>query len=506
MSEQPDVPAENTPEDHHRELAELREAERVLVQRDKAFVESLLSGWDTDDWKVIYDQGQPGLSEIAYDFTLAELTKWRNKSREMYFSGSSHVRRAVNNCKNYVIGQGMRFSAAVDKDNGGRDRGEEIDAYFEAWSKRNDWGNRQREIVERGQLSGEVYLRFLRRDGDLKPSFINPEDIRDPAPNTDWPLGVKFANGFVEDVVAYAWTTDPNATKEKEWIPAAEVVRWFFLGSPSTVRGFPPMIPALNRIRQYEGWIRDRILLNKVRARVAVVKSYIGASPAQITAAANAATAGTTIDPKTGEAIRHEQIKPGSIVHSSANTKWEYLTPNVQAADVHHDGRQILLDFCAAVGQPEFAITMDASNSNYASTMVAEAPGIKEWESQQGICMIGFENVWQRVITYGVMEGAIKQAPRADFENNVSGYEVMIQPPKLVSRDRLDDTKADEILVTQDAMSRTTMMQRAELDPDVEREQMTLERGEEAGYPAHNGTETEGREDGDDEDEDGQTA
>jgi len=507
-----------TPEQHARELAGLQEAQNLLEMQtaryERQFLESLLGSgdYDTDDWDIVYDQKQPGLSEIISLITLSELKKWRDRSRDMYYSGSSHIRRVIRNSMNYAIGSGMTYSAAIAKKEDGQRRsdediralGNEIDEYFRAWAKRNNWTNKQREIVERGKTDGETYLRFLTRDNDLKPSFLNPEDIRDPEPNTLWPLGVQFAKGFVEDVIFYAWTPDQSASEVREWIPAGEVTRWFFLGSPSTIRGIPPLIPALKRVRQYEGWLGDRILLNKVRARVAVVKSYAAASPTQIEAMQKAQASGTTIDPKSGKTISHQQIKAGSIVHTGANIEWKYLTPNVQANDVRHDGRQILLDLAASVGQPEFAVTMDASNANFASTMVAEAPGIKEWEAEQSICMIGFEEVWQRVITHGIMNHDLPQPPGADFENHISGYEVMIQGPQLVSRDRLADTKADQILVLSDVMSKTTMAQRAGLDPDLERDQMELEAGEEIDLPAHDGT-NGGSTDGDDSDEDGQT-
>jgi len=111
---------------------------------------------------------------------------------------------------------------------------------------------------------------------------------------------------------------------------------------------------------------------------------------------------------------------------------------------------------------PEFMLTSDASNANYASTMVAEGPAVKMFQRLQQETIEDDLEVMRRVLSAAADAGHL---PR-----DVLGLvELQAVPPSLAVRDRLKDAQADQILLRGGVMSAQTMALRHGLDPDRER-------------------------------------
>ena len=120
------------------------------------------------------------------------------------------------------------------------------------------------------------------------------------------------------------------------------------------------------------------------------------------------------------------------MIIDATNIDYEFLEPKVQAKDVSEDGRNIRLQFSAMTGLPEFMVSGDASNSNYASTMVAEGPGIREFED--------FIDFFRDIITYEIWPKVMTQAGINSFSDP------SITIPPLISRDREKETRVNQIL------------------------------------------------------------
>jgi len=460
------------------ELDLMEELEHKLAAQTTATLRQLLEATDYDekDWVVIYDEAKGGRQELLDKTTIAEM---RNKARWMYWQGNEYIRRAVRNAVNYVVGVGMTFTLA-DAEQYPEGVKESVEQCWKLFSRINHWPSKQRETVERGQLDGEWFYHFKPRGNTLLLRFLEPEDIDDPTPGSKWTLGIQYEEDDVESVLGYAWNPGKSigGSPSNGWLAPDIVQHGFWFGTRSMVRGIPPFIPILHRVKQYDGWITDRLVLNKLRARIALIRKHLGAAPSQVTAFADATKDGdTTRSGKTGDTTdRRRMFKPGTIIDSHGRTEYEFLTPNVQAADVQHDGRAVLLSITAGTGQTEVMITADASNSNFASTWIAEAPAVKEFALGQGICIEEWEGVWHKVMLHGQQMGVIPVNPMADVENLYSGYDVEIQPPRLVSRDRDKDTRANSEMFTQGVISRKTWQLRDELNPREEDVQLEAER------------------------------
>jgi capsid protein len=114
---------------------------------------------------------------------------------------------------------------------------------------------------------------------------------------------------------------------------------------------------------------------------------------------------------------------------------------------------------------PEFMLTSDASNANYASTMVAEGPAVRMFERLQHEMLEDDVQVMWRVVAGAVDSGRL---PR----EALGAVEIQGLPPSLAVRDRLKEVQADRILVQSGAMSVQTMAARNGLDPNKEQQRI----------------------------------
>jgi capsid protein len=110
---------------------------------------------------------------------------------------------------------------------------------------------------------------------------------------------------------------------------------------------------------------------------------------------------------------------------------------------------------------PEFMLTSDASNANFASTMVAEAPALRMFARLQADLVSDDTRVMWRVL-----EGAVA-AGRLPSEA-LSAIEIQVSPPTLEVRDPLREAQTFKIEYQCGILSPQTWSQRRGLDYDQE--------------------------------------
>jgi hypothetical protein len=113
-------------------------------------------------------------------------------------------------------------------------------------------------------------------------------------------------------------------------------------------------------------------------------------------------------------------------------------------------------------------LTSDASNSNYASTMIAEGPAVKLFQSEQQFFATEFTRLWRWVLSDAVVQ---RRLP-ADFFERVEPHWSF---PQLVNRDRPRERLADVRLVESQILSRAEVARRDGADPKIMREEIAVE-------------------------------
>jgi hypothetical protein len=115
---------------------------------------------------------------------------------------------------------------------------------------------------------------------------------------------------------------------------------------------------------------------------------------------------------------KKQNIRGGTILTAGPGVKYDMLSANINATDAKEDGRNIKLSMAAALNMPEY-IFGDASNANYASSLIAESPFVKAIQYWQLFFEYYFAQIFRRVIENAVKGGLLEEPSDEEFINKL---------------------------------------------------------------------------------------
>lgn len=450
------------------EMQQLEGAEALMAS---AIQETRANNWaDEDkDWREWEPIDQEGVSAYR-GLTLERLTVMRNKARTLA-RDNPHAKGILRNFVKYVVGKGFSYSAETDDPQVAEKAAEEWERFCNA----NNWASMEREIVKRSLRDGEVFLRFFRQPETLLVRFVDPVLVTPKSADMKHPFGIEYKPDDLGGP-PIAYYIRPNyETITSDRIDAKEIDHIKVEVDSDIPRGISVLWSVRRRLRQYDTWLGDRLILNKLRTAIVLVRKHKGASPSQIAAFATAQQTESKTDDLTGDSYRSKTIHPGSVVDIPDTVDLEYMAANINARDVAADGRAVLLSVAAGIGQPEYMVTGDASNANYASTMVAEGPGVKEFEYWQGVFGGEFAAIWRRVMAWAGQAHAGAAA--------VAACGVQVVGARVITRKPKEEAETGQILADNGVISKRTWAAREGLDYEEEQRYIEAEEGTGAGGP-----------------------
>lgn len=249
----------------------------------------------------------------------------------------------------------------------------------------NQMAIRQFEIVKRLLRDGETMLRYFTKDkaGTKTPftlvRFIDPIDVRrgtkESNDNTDkTSQGIIFDENDAEKALAY-FMRKRNNPAEEEKVDAVEVQHIKFpVADMDQPRGESALQCVMDMFTHYKQWLKNRMILNKLRTAIFAVREIDVASGANVSSLAQSLPASAR-DAGSGE-NKKQNIRPGTLYTPPPGVKLRMESANINASDVKEDGRNIKLEMAAGTRLPEYMFG-DASNANFASTQMAESPFVK---------------------------------------------------------------------------------------------------------------------------------
>jgi hypothetical protein len=460
------------------------------------------------------------LSSGDVDERELEDTKRNNLRKECIkvFYKTPEGRAIIRNLVNYIVGKdGVNWTA--------RDENPIVQKFIDDFTERPDvkFDSRQSSIVRRTLRDGECFLHLIKGNkGTISAlRFYPPGEITE----------IEKDPNDSETVKSYHREYLIDGEKKEEDIKADEVVHFKFEVDEDVDRGRPLMENVIQRIAQYDDWLKDRILLNKVRSSF-VGEKIVKGSPNRLTSASFPATIRSAYNT---DEYAVQAPRPGTIIQHNESVEYKWTGPDVKAGDASEDGRQIRLSIAAGVGEPEYLLTSDASNSNYSSTMIAESPFTKQVEAFRFSFEHGFKDLFSRVIKLGIdggslpinstetvmKESAVKkclvlkamkeQAINSDqseqINQQIAGvvqdedqYEERVVPtntavdfewPNIVSRDLYTETQAVDVHFANKWVSKRTAQMRFGYDPDEEERLIAKEKEESGGDDAYRSMKTE---------------
>lgn len=381
----------------------------------------------------------------------------------------------------YTVGCGHTYSVApknpknpVD-DTVLSDVQEVIDELCEA----NNWSEYQREKLRRGDRDGEFFLRYYRDnevEGNrvLQVRFVEPLLVCDPpgiGPEQEVWFGVQFKRGDYQNAQGYYVRntnylgSDNNDDAWRRMIAKSEIQHRKYNVDLDSPRGIPLTYPVAPRLEQALKTLGAMGKLVHYREKIALIRKHINATISTVQAYLGAKTNRTSpID----SIYNVEQLPDSAILDTNDSTQYEFPSQHVDTDKIVFAVKAELQAVAAATGLADFMVSADSGGSNFASSMVSEGPAVKSFSELQADMIRDDQEVFREAMRMAIEDGRLPA-------DTIKKVKILANAPKLVERNRIQDTQADDLLLKDGAMSRKTMRLRAELDPEAEEEQVQKE-------------------------------
>lgn len=172
--------------------------------------------------------------------------------------------------------------------------------------------------------------------------------------------------------------------------------------------------------------------------------------------------------------VTNEQnIRPGTVKDIPAGMEWLTGPLGELRSPVYIEVGQYVLRIVGSIwSMPEFLISGDASNANYASTLVAESPFVKFCEGEQGEYASSFERLlWKALALLWQM----KQIPGYSWQQIVAMIEINAEYTSPASRDKYQQAQTNQILHDAKIISKRAWANDSGYDYDEEQQNMAVE-------------------------------
>lgn len=349
----------------------------------------------------------------------------------------------------YIVGTGHTYSIrpkpgiAIDDDDVRRIEAEIVD-----FTERNLWQHRQIENQIRLDRDGEVFIRVFDVNGRLAVRYIEPELVTAP-PGENAPLGIVLDPRDAETVSGY-WVRWPGMRPENELLPAESVQHRKLNADLSMPRGIPTLFAVRANLRRAWKLLRNMTTVASIQAAVAAVRMH-GATNA---GSVQQFTMQMQQVPRSERTPRtYEQFEPGTILDVAPGIDVKFPAEGINIANYVQGVQAELRAVAARLAMPEYMLSGDASNANYASTLVAEGPAVKMFERLQSYTIWWDTELLRRALLlaerYGRLPVGVTEAVVIDAE-----------APLTQSRNRLAEAQADQILMTMGIVSPQTVAAR----------------------------------------------
>lgn len=414
---------------------------------------------DPGQWTLLGNGGR-GLGD-------SERTDARTKARQLVQS-NPHARNFLRMLEVYVAGPGLKL-VHEQRDPNLSDQEivpllRDADCLWAEFLLHNQSHYSYHEHARRTWRDGECFIRrFSTACWPPDIRFVDPEAIG-PTQDAEDSQGIITAADDAETPWWYL-RIDPPSGDLLERIPVEEMLHTRIGVDSNQKRGLTIFTPVIEQLERFESWIDAELTARKLQASIVLWRKVTNPSQAA------SFTSESGVESLTGAAASTtaNRFRPGSILTTGQSTDLQFVQPDTNYADTVPLGRMLLLSAAAGAGLPEFMLTSDASNANYASTMVAEGPAVKMFQSEQHFFKGEFSRLWRWVMSNAIRSGRLP----LDFFKLVDAKWCF---PELINRDRPRERTADVRLVKANILSRSEVARRDGADPEVMRRELLRER------------------------------
>jgi hypothetical protein len=366
------------------------------------------------------------------------------RTARKFYRSDPNARAILDTLIHYIMGKGLSITP----------KSKEPMAWYvwrEFWTAdRNKMFTRQFEIPLRLFRDGEVFIHCMDRDsegnatGKTTIRFIDPLQVKNPSTvnslDNTTRSGIETDPEDVETVTGY-WVQSRVDANKFEKLSPEEVIHLKIYSDSDQRRGETLLQAVASMFTHYKQWLDNRIILNKMRTAIVMIRKITG-TPSQVQQIADQSPNATNV--RSGE-TKKVNIRGGTILNANPGVSYEMLSPNINAQDVKEDGRNIKLNIAAGTQIPEY-IFGDASNANYSSTMISEAPFVKAIEYWQIFLEYLFQQLFKKVINNAVKANILTAPTDDDFLRKLKGVGALSEQEVVDDAEDSQDKKLAEIM------------------------------------------------------------
>lgn len=338
--------------------------------------------------------------------------------------------------------------------------------YANKFYERNNLEIRLRAACDEANAFGEVYIwlrpkmseerlgnKVLWRQGDTQVTFIPPHNI----------TNIETANEDVGDVYnfIFEWSegdrldrqlTIPHISKydiESATASNGCIIQLKMNAGNMDVFGHSDLIPIKEWLDNYQEYLRDGVVINKLYRSPCYDISIEDGSPDEV----NAAIA------------RYRGWSIGSNPVHNSREEWKVL--EFKGGSGNEEARRaLLLMIAAGVGFAEFMLA-DGSNSNLASSKTQQLPVIKKFEDRQEVWSHNLMMMFQFALQIKAIHGNVGDLTiERDRESDIVPFAGRVEFPAISQDKDLEVAQTNKLAIEGGYMSKRTAAARLNIDLD----------------------------------------
>jgi hypothetical protein len=438
--------------------------------------------------------------------TEMDLARIRAQCREVAAFTSTSI-GALESLTNYVVGSGFDFNIVPLNPQVPAPMVEFVQKVVDAVLDESDFrGLRDREIHNSTRVDGESLLvvRDATEEGGLpRICSLDPSMLTEPPQSaahqigdwlgsngdTSWTFGVHcrlHPDTGAEDTdnpLGYHVIYD-SAGWKWEYIPAdhaAHLKRNVGSGAKRGVSDFYAVLDDLLREPRLQRYMAHGATMQAAIAFIRELPRGTTRAGAEGIVSANMTSTREQITQQGRQTVKQQYMPPGSRLDIPAGMK--YHAGPMGAGEAAKAWIEVLQALLRSIGRrwnmAEYLISGDASNSAYASTLVAEAPFVRAREADQIFYGRHFRDIAWKALTITWQSNPDLEA-RLPWQVVESQLDLQVVGPEVSSRDLAVVTQRSAILKQNKILSKRTWAQQAGLDYEAEQKQIRVEEAEEA--------------------------
>jgi hypothetical protein len=379
-----------------------------------------------------------------------------------------YAKNLLRNVVSFTVGQGHKYTWVPVKQVIHNKQAVELAQYAQKWLdllKINRWNRRQKENQRRYHRDGELFTQvFPNNDGYTRWRAVEPGCVRQPKNGPeDATYGILPDEDDVETIVSYFI--------DDEEINASYVQHRKANVDMNVKRGLTSLYVIDEHLVRADKLLRNMSKLVTNQASITLIRRHNKPTSKVQSFASSQATVSAT-DPYSGETLRYKKLREGGIYDvRGKDIEYEFPSLGVNVAAPIDCLAAELRAIAASMSLPEYMVGSDASNANYASTMVAESPAVRAFEDEQSLIIEDDLELIYDAVDYAIQCG--KLPPEI-----MTWLALEVSPPTLVTRNRFEQAQEDEILDRIGIKSKQTMSQERSLDYSQEQSNRELHRQE----------------------------